>query len=228
MTPAAAIPSLVSLPRLGAALHAHRSASGMAAASLSRHCDGWWGPDDLLAVERGDWPLDDASVVSICHLYGLPGRGIPAAADLELVIDRTDSIELTDDSAAPQRATAELGLVRLAALGQLLGDAPLEDPTTIDVLSVAFEMSIDEISAALDHASGPAQDGVAAASAALANRVVVPTAGILIAATPSGSVVLTRRAGASWGEATPRTAAAGPLRWFVAPRVAAGAPVSSR
>jgi hypothetical protein len=197
-------------------LHAHRSATDVTASSLSRQCDGWWGPDDLLEVERGAWPLDDAGVVSICHLYGLAGRGLPASDALELVIDRTDSSELVDDGAGLSRATGELGLIRLEALRRILGGVAVASDASLEVLSVAFDMSTDEVRSALAHADGPGRDAVSEVAAALVDRVVVPTAGLLVATTPSGSVMLARRAGAPWGTWPERAAAAGPLRWFAA------------
>jgi hypothetical protein len=214
--PPAAVPSLVSPRRLGAALHAHRAAVDTTASALSRHCDGWWGPDDLLEVERGGFPLDDAAIVSLCHLYGLPGRGLPSPDALEMVIDRSDSVELVDDPATSVRASGELGLVRLAALSRLLGTAQLVSDAGLDVLSMALEMSGDEIRTSLDRFDGPSRDVVDPVVLALVDRVVVPAVGLLVATTPSGSLVLARRAGTGRKGSVEGVAAAGPLRWFTA------------
>jgi hypothetical protein len=174
------------------------------ASALSRQCDGWWGPDDLLEVERGAWSLDDAAIVSLCHLYGLPGRALPAP----------DAIELVDDGATSFRATCETGLVRLASICGLLGSTAWSTVAGLDVLSTVFEMSGDEVQNTMARLEGPSRDTVEDVRAALMDRVAVPAVGLLVSATPSGSLVLTRRAGAGRRANTDRMAAAGPLRWF--------------
>jgi hypothetical protein len=184
------------------------------ASALSRQCDGWWGPDDLLEVERGARTLDDAAIVSLCHLYALPGRSLPPADALELVIDRIDSVELVGDGSPSVRSTAELGLTRLAAIGQLVGTDGAVPASTLDVLSTAFEMSVEEIQTTLDRMAGPARDVLDDVVGALADRVAVPTVGLLVAVTSSGSLVLTRRAGTRRRGSVDHLPAAGPLRWF--------------
>jgi hypothetical protein len=207
---------------LGSALHAHRAAVDTTAAALSRHCDGWWGPDDLLEVERGGHPLDDASIVSLCHLYGLPGRGLPSVDNLELVLDRSDSVELADNPTTSVRAAGELGLVRLAAIGRLLGGTEDAFAGGLDVLSLAFEMSTDEIASSLARLDSPDRGLVDPVVLALVDRVVVPVVGLLVTTTPSGSLVLTRRAGTGRKGSTEGVAAAGPLRWFTSLTASAG------
>jgi hypothetical protein len=218
---AEAASTLVSARRLGAALHAQRIAGGTTLTALSRRCDGWWTPDELLDVERGAIDLDDASVVSLCRLYGLPGRGLAEPADLELVLDRSGTAELAtaagvDEPTCRSTEPADVALARLVALAQLVGVDASEEGRWHGLLSDALSVPEGDVAASLSslHADHARLEPV---RECLADRIVVPAVGLLVAESAGGSLVLVRRAGGAVRAAHEPVPAAGPLRWFDAP-----------
>jgi hypothetical protein len=216
--------TLVSPRRLGAALHAHRIAAGVTMTALSRRCDGWWTPDELLEVERGAVALDDASIVSLCRLYALPGRGLAEAHDLDLVVDRSASSELV----ATPGATGELppsavgpesvraGLTRLAALLAVVGVDLANHASWTALLADAMGTSEIEVRREVGQVLGD-RARLAEVRDALSDRIAVPAVGLLVCDAPGGSVVLVRRAGGAVRPGAQPVPAAGPLRWFDAP-----------
>jgi hypothetical protein len=216
-TPDAAA-SLVSPRRLGAALHAHRIANGTTMTALSRRCDGWWTPDELLDVERGAAPLDDASIVSLCRLYALPGRGLAEPADLDLVVDRSASVDLDGPGGSwvGDPDATRVALTRLAALLSILGVALANRASWTTPLAEALGTTEGEIRREV---AAVVTDGarLAAGVEALIDRIAVPAVGLLVCDAPGGSVVLIRRPGGAVRPAAHPLPAAGPLRWFDAP-----------
>src|SRR6478735_4297853 len=81
--------------RLGAALNARRTRPHATLTAMSRRAGGWWGPDELQSIEQGALVVDDASVIALARLYGLPGRGLPTADHAEIVLDRSIASDLT-------------------------------------------------------------------------------------------------------------------------------------
>jgi hypothetical protein len=218
---AEAASTLVSARRLGAALHAQRIAGGTTLTALSRRCDGWWTPDELLDVERGAIDLDDASVVSLCRLYGLPGRGLAEPADLELVLDRSGTADVeraTGVEEPPSRRPepADVALTRLVALAELVGVAAAEVGRWNSLLSDALSIPEPEVASTLASLHGD-PDQLESVRECLADRIVVPAVGLLVAESAVGSLVLVRRAGGAVRAAHEPVPAAGPLRWFDAP-----------
>jgi hypothetical protein len=213
--------TLVSARRLGAALHAQRIAGGTTLTALSRRCDGWWTPDELLDVERGAIDLDDASVVSLRRLYGLPGRGLAEPADLELVVDRSGTADLAtvagvDEPPARRPEPADVALTRLVALAELVGVSASDLGRWLGLLSDALSIAEGDVAATLASLHG-AGDVLEPVRECLADRIVVPAVGLLVAESPVGSLVLVRRAGGAVRAAHEPVPAAGPLRWFDAP-----------
>jgi hypothetical protein len=213
--------TLVSARRLGAALHAQRIATGATLSALSRRCDGWWTPDELLDVERGAIDLDDASIVSLCRLYALPGRGLARPGDLELVLDRSGSVDLEsttgDDPTAVRHAEAtDVVLARLVALADLVGVATSDLDRWHGLLSEALSLAERDVAAILSglRAEPGALEPV---RECLADRIVVPAVGLLVAEATAGLLVLVRRAGGAVRAAHEPLPAAGPLRWFDSP-----------
>lgn len=215
------IPSLVPSRRFGAALHAHRVASGAGLSALSRRCQGWWSPDELLEVERGAVRLDDASVVSFCRIYGLSGRGIAAAGDLEVILDRSDSADLAgsetgdvDREDLARRAVARLGVV--ASIVGLDPQTVAASTTVLDALDIDRARAEDLMRRTLDDS-----DSFDGEVELVEDRVAVPSVGLSIAETPRGALLLVRRAGGAVRACPGPVPAAGPLRWFTSVPIAA-------
>jgi hypothetical protein len=210
--------SLVSPRRLGAALHAHRIANSTTMTALSRRCDGWWSPDELLEVERGAVALDDASIVSLCRLYGLPGRGLAEPSDLDLVVDRSASVELDGPAGAwvGDPGAVHAGLVRLAGLLSIVGVELANRASWATPLAEALGTTEAEVRSDV---AAVLADRTALADVvdALSDRIAVPAVGLLVCDAPGGSVVLVRRAGGAVRAGAQPLPAAGPLRWFDAP-----------
>jgi hypothetical protein len=191
--------------------------------ALSRRCDGWWTPDELLEVERGAVALDDASIVSLCRLYALPGRGLAEAHDLDLVVDRSASVDVAIEPDAlvgtGPLAGAELlrlGLVRLVALAASCG-VDLADHASWST-PVADALGATELDVRRDLPVVLAdRDAIMATCDVLSDRIAVPTVGLLVIDGPGGSLILVRRAGGSVRRGAEPVPAAGPLRWFDAP-----------
>ena len=190
--------------------------------ALSRRCDGWWAPDDLLDVERGGRTQDDAAIVSLCRIYDLPARPLAEPEGLELIIDRSEAVDVDtgqvgDTGFTDTSELAATALLRLAAVSRLLGAPELLRGQSADVAATACSVDPRDIHSTLAWIDSAAADRVADAVDHLAERVAVPSVGLLISPTPNGSLLVTRRAG---GPLRPRRGglpAAGQLRWYLEP-----------
>jgi hypothetical protein len=192
--------------------------------ALSRRCDGWWTPDELLDVERGAVALDDASIVSLCRLYALPGRGLAEPHDLDLVVDRSSSSDVAAGHDFPEHApvstvgvdSSRVGLTRLSALLAVVGVDLANHASWTSLLADALGTTELEVrrEVAVVLADRNRLDIV---RDALSDRIAVPAVGLLVCDAPGGSVVLVRRAGGSVRRGAQPVPAAGPLRWFDAP-----------
>ncbi len=209
---------LVPRRRFGAALYAQRARGGAALTSISRRCDGWWSPDELLEVERGAVTLDDASVVSFCRLYELKGRGLSEVADFDVLVDRSDAPELLGTDAVPQRSE-HAALLRICAIGEVVGLDPValvSHPLVVESLDLDADAARDAVSELRSD-----RDALEAATELIEDRVAVPAVGLVLAETRHGVLLLVRRAGGTARPSPQPVPAAGPLRWFVSTPVAA-------
>ncbi|MCC6225182.1 MAG: hypothetical protein IT195_02090 [Microthrixaceae bacterium] len=210
-------PSLVSPRRFGAALHATRVGTGSTLTAISRRCEGWWTPDELLNVERGSVSLGDASIVSFCRLYALPGRGLGDVASLDLVLDRSESVDLVDAGSAEgsdHLSACRHILVRLCAISRLVGlDA--EELADSPVLGEAMDLDAPAIRRSIRELEADG-DRIGQVASVLDERVAVPLVGLSIGETPQGVLLLVRRAGGAVRPSPEPVPAAGPLRWFTA------------
>jgi hypothetical protein len=159
-------------------------------------------------------------VVSLCRLYALPGRGLAEPGDLELVLDRSGTVDVAalagvDEAAATRPPEpADVALTRLVALAELVGVNPSGMSRWHGVLSEALSMAEGDVASTLAVLHS---DGLESVRDCLADRIVVPAVGLLIAESATGSLVLVRRAGGAVRTAHDPLPAAGPLRWFDSP-----------
>jgi len=188
--------------RFGASLHRARSQSGGTLAALARDSDNRWLPDQLVRVERGLAPLGEDDVRALVVLYGLPRRPMVPAARLELVLDRSAmsdfDAEAHRDNRGDARTHEEIVATiarRFIAVAVLVGLDLASGPIGIESLAEAMEASrmtaVDFIKHVME--SDAAAIGVLITD--LADRVVVPEAGYLVAESAVGSLVLARRGG---------------------------------
>lgn len=157
---------------------------------LSRHSDHWWLPDELLQIERGAIELHDAEIMTLARLYGVRPAPLPVGSAATLVIDRVpdDSDAVTAAEAPRPDAVAE----RLAVLAALLGlEAEMVmswAPELAGVVGVATFTMRREIERSIDGSLAQPE-----LTAALADRVVVPSTGVLIAEVSDAAVIISRR-----------------------------------
>jgi len=194
--------------------------------ALSRRCDGWWAPDDLLDVERGVRTQDDAAIVSLCRMYDLPARPLAEPDGLELIIDRSEAVDVAtgmigDEAFEDTTQLAAAALLRLAAVARLLDAPELLRGSSVEVAAAACSTDTREIRSTLAWIDGAAADRVADTVGHLAERVAVPSVGLLISPTPNGSLLVTRRAGGALRPRRGGLPAAGQLRWYLEPVISA-------
>ena len=188
---------LVPLVRFGAALHRRRTRRGEALAALARQTERWL-PDQLLQIELGQVPLTDDDVVELASIYQLSGKPVPQGDRIDLVLDRTASAEVSDpfrrDGVEPTTPSMiEDALRRFLALAVVLG--PLDRvPLRLSAASEALGVDIDRL---VRQAHELARDDAAAIRSLareLGQRVVVPEAGVQVAETNEGTLVIISRA----------------------------------
>jgi len=187
---------LVPSARLGAALHRARTRSGATMAALARDSAGRFLPDDLVLVERGAVEPTDDTITALVGLYGLSGRPLPTGASIELVLDRSPStlVGRSSDAATTGGAAStgpEWVAARLVALSVLLGLDVTTGLLGTAVVSEALERPPTAVVELIDdvlHRYAPEIGGIITR---IEQRVVVPAAGILVAETPMGSLLVT-------------------------------------
>jgi len=191
--------ALVPSWRLGDLLREARDSDGRTLADMaSRSPD--YDVDRLSAIERGDQPLGETELEAIVALYGIDSA--------ELVPDRTDLV-------------VDLDHHRLATAGHtqpLAGSAPTADEVLASYLSLVYTMrkaepgsrvplrqaDLDVLSRALALAAPDIEHRLADLMVAptdlvrerwhfLKTRVLVPAAGILVAVTVAGAIVVSTR-----------------------------------
>lgn len=210
--------TLVPLVRFGAALHRRRTRRGEALAALARQSVTWL-PDQLLQIELGQIPLTDDDVVALAVLYQLSGKPVPRGDRIDLVLDRTTSVEVADPfghSAAddPEGGSVDGALRRFLALAVLLG--PLDRvPLRLSAASEALDVEIDQLVRRADRLARDDSATIWSLGRDLGRRVVVPEAGVRVAETYQGTLVIISRADRRTRRRTNR--AAGPLSELLGP-----------
>lgn len=180
--------------RLGALLREARAAAGDDLAAVAARSGGAVDAVRLHAVESGDVVLDDSEVRELLHLYDIPPS---VATRTELVIDLDDGTVAAGpwSTTTEGPAHADDVLIRyLALLYEMRGLAPgtaLPLRTLdLDVLSQALALPVPDVEQRLDVLMAPDDGRVDRLRRALSLRVLVPAAGLVVAATAAGALVL--------------------------------------
>jgi hypothetical protein len=163
--------------------------------ALAERSGGAFTPDDLLAIERGAHELDDDTVRRVVELYEVdPGVLALERSRLEIDLDerrvRTGTHEEPFSApTADEVLTTYLSLVytmRHATPGTPL---PLRD-ADISVLGRVLELTSTDVESRLVDLMADPDDEVRTRHRWLRRRVLVPAAGVLVAVTAIGSLVL--------------------------------------
>lgn len=194
---------LVPLGRLGSALHARRSAGQMSVSGLSRSSDARFLPDELIVLERGDVVIDDSRVAALVGLYDLEPVPLPLGEAVRLVVDRTTSRDVAGGASAifsaidvdAQQVDIDLVLSRFIALSVLLCLDMTCGAIGLDVLAEALGLDVPQMTTRFARLIDEHGDELVALTGRLAQRLVVPRVGLLLADLPNGSVVAVRRNG---------------------------------
>jgi hypothetical protein len=208
---------LVSMRRLGAALNARRARRRSTLTSMSRRAGNWWTPDELQAIEQGAVVVDDASVIALARLYGIPGRSLPSSAQAEIVLDRSIASDLTGVDVVETQGFREFVVARMSALGLLMEFDPTHD-SHVAVLAEALAWSEEETLAELSRVATVQDPELGDLATMMSARVVVPETGVLVAETDAGALVVAERRIRGGGRANvsqPTFAGAAPLRSYL-------------
>ena len=207
---------LVPLRRFGAALTARRTRRRTTLTALSRRSGGWWSPDELMGIEQGSAVLDDISTVAVSRLYGLVGRTLPTADDVEVLLDRSTASDIVDTESVEGRGFTEFAIRRVDALASLLGVDLARRPDMVEVVAGAVTAEPAQVIEVQRRSrlDDEVRDGLVDT---LSRRVVVPEVGVLVTDTDAGALVLVerRRTGRNRSSSHPSLPSAGALTRFV-------------
>ncbi len=185
--------ALVPPRRLGSLLRQARVAGGMDLDELAAR--GEFGPVDLDDIEEGRRSVDDPTLARLLSLYGIEDTGLLPERP-RLVID-LDSGRIAVDQAditVGETTDTDAVLTRYLALVYRLRDLPLGTPiqlrdVDLDVLSTALEIESSDIEFRLERLMGQ-KDALRSDQRNLRRRLLVPLAGVMVAATAVGVLVL--------------------------------------
>jgi hypothetical protein len=201
VTPAAL--TLVPTWRLGSLLETARLDAGRSLDDLASASDRF-DVDALAALERGERPLTDAELSQVIALYGvdadelLPGR-------TDLVVDLDQSRLATAGHTQPLAGAAPSADEVLAAYLALICTLRSTEPGTrlplrdadLEVLALALALANSEVERRLLALMSDPSAEVTARSRLLRARVLVPAAGVLVAVTVAGALVVSARSTSS-------------------------------
>lgn len=187
--------TIVPARRLAHLLAEARRADDQTLDALAARAGGTFTVRDLLALEAATYPLDDDTVRRAVELYGVdPGVLAPERSRLVIDLDerrlRAGPHETTIGAPTADEVLATylslLYTMRHATPGTPL---PLRD-ADISVLSRALELASTDVESRLVDLMADPDGAVDRRHRWLRRRVLVPAAGVLIAATAIGSLVL--------------------------------------
>jgi len=185
--------ALVPPRRLGSLLRQSRLAAGSDLHDLAVR--GEFGVVDLDDIEHGRRPVDDATLATLLSLYGIEDAGLlPARSRLIIDLDAgriaVDQVDVTVDGTD----TADKVLARYLALVYRLRELPLGTPLSLrdvdlDVLSTALSIDASDVESRLERLMRE-KTVVDRDQSRLRRRLLVPLAGVVVAATAVGVLVL--------------------------------------
>jgi transcriptional regulator with XRE-family HTH domain len=186
-------PPLVPARRLGRILSDRRAELGLSVQQISGRLDNHLTPAILDDVEHGRRDLSDAELVQVAGAYGVDvQRILPSRSELLIDLDTgTISVgkELTRAGSDPAQVLERyLGLVHSLRGASVGSDVPLRD-NDVDVLAEALELSVDETFARLVELQLQPEQ-IASLARRLKRRLIVPAAGIFVAAVGLGSLIM--------------------------------------
>ena len=185
--------------RLGALLRQARLAAGRELGELTTASG--LTVVELDDVEHGRRELDESTLAALVDSYGIPGAGLVPERS-ELVIDLDEgriAVNRADVDVDPARGPDAI-LTRYLALVYRLREMPLGTPlqlrdVDIDVLSIALSMATDDVDSRLNRLMGSRAD-VAHDQRRIRRQLLLPLAGVVIAATSAGTLMLVADRGA--------------------------------
>jgi len=189
--------SLVPPARLGRALAEARTARRMTLPVAATATGGRFSAAELAAVEAGEHPVSDRDAAMLARLYGVPaGRLVPVRARLVLDLHaRTMAVGTERVGLSRRVSLTEAVLTRYLAIVHQLRGIPPGAPIRyrrldLEVLAEALYLPPAQIEARLDAITVANRSGLDRWGRLFSRRLVVPSAGILVASTRSGSLVL--------------------------------------
>ncbi len=203
--------ALVPPHRLGSLLRQARIAGGIDLDELA--AGGEFGPVDLDDIEQGRRSVDDSMLAGLLSLYGIEDTGLLPERP-RLVID-LDGGRIAVDQAGitvGEATDTDTVLTRYLALVYRLRDLPLGTPiqlrdVDLNVLSTALEIESTDVESRLQRIMYQ-KDALRSDQRTLRRRLLVPLAGVVVAATAVGVLVLVSQSGneiAPVGTTTPAT-----------------------
>jgi transcriptional regulator with XRE-family HTH domain len=187
--------ALVPPRRLGSLLRDERAARGRTVDELAAASP--FSPTDLQAIEAGERRLTDAEVTAVLEVYGVaPDELVPERA--KLVIDLDEQVLSTGGAAqtiAGEAPTADEVLASYLSLVYTLrravpGTRLVLRDADLAVLARALDLAESAVSERLHSLMAEPQGEVQRRSRLLRGRVLVPLAGVVVAATAIGALVL--------------------------------------
>lgn len=210
--------TLVPPARLGQLLTTARDREQRSLNEVAAASGGRFRPVDLLAIEAGERTLGDEELQEVIDLYGVdPGELVPDRSrliiDFEEGLIRAAEHEKELESRAPtpdEVLTSYLSLVYSMRHRQPGERIPLR-VNDMKVLSRALEMSIPAVEDKLTVLMADPDEVVSHRIGLLRKRFLVPAAGVVVAATAVGTLLLVN------GRSTTPTQPAPPPPSFVQP-----------
>jgi len=190
--------ALVPPRRLGSLLRQARTAGGTDLEDLVTRGD--FGLIDLEDIEQGRKSVDDADLARLLTLYGIEDAGLLPERS-RLVIDLDGGRIAVDqvDIMVGDESDADAVLTRYLALVYRLRDLPVGTPlplrdVDLDVLATALEIESVDVGLRLERLMRQ-ETIVRSDQRRLRQRLLVPIAGVVVAATAAGVLVLVSQLG---------------------------------
>lgn len=191
---------LVPPKRLGQAMSDYRKERNIGLRALAHRSNGWFSVRDLKRFESGKMPVDQETLLELTALYEIEALEVLVARkDLEISLEygvlevggRKGQWEPTQAN-VDEILKRYLGLLYSVREVRVGAQIPLRD-RDLTILAQALELPADSVRAQLLELIATQQTQIKILSRAFDRKVLVPAAGILVAATAVGSLVMIPR-----------------------------------